>query len=130
MCYIQIIVYSENHTKMTQKLIYLLMKGGVCNSDLRSVGSVHNLCFWIHMHSTVVFLWWAPPCPHSRHEIAAVQRMLCDLKHVHIDIRFSEIPLFTVHCILTTIITFLSLLLREEVSSADEPDGGQSCTSE
>lgn len=102
----------------------------VCDSDLRSAGSVHSLCFWIHMHSIAVFLRWAPPCPHSHHETAAVQRMLCDLKHVYTDIRFTEIPMFTVHCKFTRIITYLSLLLHEEVSSADEPGGGQSCTSE
>lgn len=102
----------------------------MCDSDLRSAGSVHSLCFWIHMHNKAVFLCWAPPCPHSHHETAAVQRMLCDLKHVHIDIQFTEIPKFTVHCKFTRIITYLSLLLHEEVSSADELGGGQSCTSE
>lgn len=86
-----------------------MKQGGVCDSDLRSAGSEHSLCSWIHMHSTAVFLCWATPCPHSHHETAAVRHMLCDLKHIHTDIRFTEIPKFTVLCKFTRIITHIPL---------------------
>ncbi len=99
------------------------------DSDLRSAGSVHILLPWIHMHSTVLFLCWESPCPHSHHDTAAVQHMLCDLKHIQKDIWFTDIPMFSVH-FHTNNHTYLSLLLHGEVSSADELDGGQSCRSE
>lgn len=83
-----------------------------------SAGSVHILLPWIDMHSTALFLCWEPPCPHSHHETAAVQHMLCDLKQIHKDVWFTDNH------------TYLSLLLHGEVSSADELDGGQNCRSE